>query len=155
MSAAEGAWTLAFNRFGLGARPGAAVRSGDPRQALLAELSAEEGARIDRSDLLSTPKVLQAGHDADRLANRQGMDALKPGGDVALLMRKAAEGAARLMAVDDGPRVGALAFDGWDTHANEGAGNGRLAALLGALDGAIAAIETGMGPDGAIPSSPW
>ena len=50
------------------------------------------------------------------------------------------------MARPDGPRVGALAFDGWDTHANEGAGNGRLAALLGALDGAIAAIETGMGP---------
>ena len=38
------------------------------------------------------------------------------------------------------------AFDGWDTHADEGAVDGRLAALLGALDGAIAAIETGMGP---------
>src|SRR5207302_8752388 len=35
--------------------------------------------------------------------------------------------------------------DGWDTHADEGALNGRLAALLGALDGAIAAIETNMG----------
>ena len=41
---------------------------------------------------------------------------------------------------------GALAFDGWDTHADEGAVAGRLAALLGALDGAIAAVETGMGP---------
>ena len=50
------------------------------------------------------------------------------------------------MARPDGPRVGALAFDGWDTHANEGAVNGRLAALLGALDGALAAIETQMGP---------
>jgi len=48
------------------------------------------------------------------------------------------------MARPDGPRVGALAFDGWDTHANEGALEGRLAALLGALDGAIAAIETNM-----------
>src|SRR5205085_5110413 len=38
----------------------------------------------------------------------------------------------------------ALAFDGWDTHAAEGAMNGRLATLLGALDGAIAAIETEM-----------
>ena len=123
-----------------------AVRSGDPRQALLAELSAEEGARIDRSDLLSTPKVLQAGHDADRLANRQGMDALKPGGDVALLMRKAAEGAARLMAVEDGPRIGALAFDGWDTHANEGGATGRLAQLLGRLGGAFAAFESELGP---------
>src|SRR5439155_9078317 len=43
------------------------------------------------------------------------------------------------------PRIGALAFDGWDTHAAEGAMNGRLAMLLGALDGAIAAIEAEMG----------
>ena len=74
------------------------------------------------------------------------MDALKPGGDVALLMRKAAEGAARLMAADDGPRIGALAFDGWDTHANEGGATGRLAQLLGGLDGAFAAFESELGP---------
>jgi uncharacterized protein (DUF1501 family) len=53
--------------------------------------------------------------------------------------------AAKFMARPDGPRIGALAFDGWDTHANEGVLDGRLAALLGALDGAIAAIETNMG----------
>lgn len=35
-------------------------------------------------------------------------------------MRLAAEGAARLIAADDGPRIAALAFDGWDTHVNEG-----------------------------------
>jgi uncharacterized protein (DUF1501 family) len=52
--------------------------------------------------------------------------------------------AAKFLARPDGPRVGALAFDGWDTHADEGAMSGRLAALLGALDGAIAAIETEM-----------
>jgi uncharacterized protein (DUF1501 family) len=53
--------------------------------------------------------------------------------------------AAKFLARPDGPRIGALAFDGWDTHAAEGEINGRLAVLLGALDGAIAAIETGMG----------
>jgi uncharacterized protein (DUF1501 family) len=58
---------------------------------------------------------------------------------------ESAGSAAKFMARPDGPRVGALAFDGWDTHADEGAVNGRLAALLGALDGAMAAIETGMG----------
>jgi uncharacterized protein (DUF1501 family) len=58
----------------------------------------------------------------------------------------AARNAAKFLARPDGPRVGALAFDGWDTHANEGAINGRLAALLGALDGAIAAVEKQMGP---------
>jgi uncharacterized protein (DUF1501 family) len=58
---------------------------------------------------------------------------------------EAASGAARFLARPDGPRVGALAFDGWDTHANEGVAHGRLSALLGALDGALAAIESGMG----------
>jgi uncharacterized protein (DUF1501 family) len=91
-------------------------------------------------------KALQAGLDADRMANRQGMDALKPGGDVALQMKKAAVGAARLMNADDGPRIGALAVDGWDTHANEGGATGRLAQLLGGLDGVLAAFEGELGP---------
>ena len=58
---------------------------------------------------------------------------------------EAAGAAAHYLARPDGPRVGALAFNGWDTHINEGAVGGRLAGLLGALDGAIHAIETGMG----------
>ncbi|SRR5579871_3082103 len=53
--------------------------------------------------------------------------------------------AGKVLANPDGPRVGALALDGWDTHANEGAVNGRLSNLLGALDGALAAIEQNMG----------
>ena len=57
----------------------------------------------------------------------------------------AAGAAAKFLARADGPRVGALALDGWDTHVNEGIIKGRLANLLGALDGAIAAIETNMG----------
>src|SRR5215472_2487838 len=58
---------------------------------------------------------------------------------------EAAGAAGRFLATPEGPRVGALAFDGWDTHVNEGVAKGRLANLLGALDGAIAAIETNMG----------
>jgi len=58
---------------------------------------------------------------------------------------EAAGAAAKFLATPDGPRIGALALDGWDTHVNEGAVNGRLAGLLGALDGAIAAIKTNMG----------
>jgi uncharacterized protein (DUF1501 family) len=53
--------------------------------------------------------------------------------------------AARFLAKPDGPRVGALGYVGWDTHMNEGAAVGQLANLLGALDGAIAAVESGMG----------
>jgi uncharacterized protein (DUF1501 family) len=58
---------------------------------------------------------------------------------------EAAGAAAKFLANPDGPRVGALALDGWDTHNNEGAVNGRLSQLLGALDAAIAAVETNMG----------
>ena len=58
---------------------------------------------------------------------------------------EAAGTAARYLARPDGPRVGAMGFVGWDTHINEGAASGQLANLLGALDGALAAIETNMG----------
>jgi uncharacterized protein (DUF1501 family) len=68
-----------------------------------------------------------------------------PGAAVRAYFAEAAGAAAKFMARSEGPRVGALAFDGWDTHADEGAAHGRLAALLGALDGAFGAIETGMG----------
>ena len=68
-----------------------------------------------------------------------------PGAAVRAYFAKSTSAAAKFMARPDGPRVGALAFDGWDTHANEGAAKGRLAVLLAALDGAINALETGMG----------
>jgi uncharacterized protein (DUF1501 family) len=57
-------------------------------------------------------------------------------------MRQMATGAAKLLARPDGPRIGALAFDGWDTHAQE---IGRLGRLLGGLDGALAAFEQELG----------
>ncbi|MBR0717062.1 DUF1501 domain-containing protein [Bradyrhizobium liaoningense] len=58
---------------------------------------------------------------------------------------EAAGTAARYLARPDGPRVGAMGFVGWDTHIAEGAITGQLANLLGALDGAFAAVETNMG----------
>jgi uncharacterized protein (DUF1501 family) len=69
----------------------------------------------------------------------------KPGTNNAGAMRLVARGAAKLMAADDGPRIAALAFDGWDTHANEGGPVGRLAQLLSGLDGALGEFEHGLG----------
>jgi uncharacterized protein (DUF1501 family) len=68
----------------------------------------------------------------------------KPGTNAIAAMRLVARGAAKLMSADDGPRIAALAFDGWDTHANEGGPVGRLAQLLGGLDGALADFESGL-----------
>jgi uncharacterized protein (DUF1501 family) len=76
--------------------------------------------------------------------------AQKPGAagpaQVRAYFAEAAGTAAKFLAQPDGPRVGALALDGWDTHFNEGIAQGRLSQLLGALDEALAAIKANMGP---------
>jgi uncharacterized protein (DUF1501 family) len=53
--------------------------------------------------------------------------------------------AAKYLARPDGPRVGAVGVNGWDTHINEGATGGQLANLLDALDATIPAFEQNMG----------
>ena len=50
------------------------------------------------------------------------------------------------MSTPEGPRIGVLSYNGWDTHANEGPIKGQLALRLGGLDAAIRALESGMGP---------
>jgi uncharacterized protein (DUF1501 family) len=99
-------------------------------------------------------RVLEERIGLAAIARAGGMDAPpsengqpRPAGvaQVRAFFSESAGTAAKFLARADGPRIGALAFDGWDTHANEGALDGRLAALLGALDGAIGAIETNMG----------
>jgi len=75
--------------------------------------------------------------------------AQKPGapgpGQVRAYFAEAAGTAAKFLSQPGGPRVGALALDGWDTHFNEGITQGRLSQLLGALDEALAAIKANMG----------
>ena len=93
-------------------------------------------------------QVFGEGLQIDKIAARDmGADRRDKGGPgTPAGMRQAAEGAARLIAADDGPRVAALAFDGWDTHEGEGGATGRLMQLLGGLDGAFDAFKTGLGP---------
>ena len=100
-------------------------------------------------------RVLQGRLGLMRIASAGGMDAMKLSpldqtqelgmAQIIAYFAQAAGTAAKFMARPDGPRLGALAFNGWDTHVDEGAVGGRLGNLLGALDGALAAIETGMG----------
>jgi uncharacterized protein (DUF1501 family) len=89
------------------------------------------------------------GQDISKLAaNQMGaemMQAARGRPDSVTAMRLSAQGAARLMAAEDGPRIGALTFDGWDTHVNEGGGTGRLMQLLSGLDGAFEEFERGLG----------
>src|SRR5262249_30087460 len=93
-------------------------------------------------------RVLEERMGLATIARAGGMDGEQPraagAGQVRAYFAESAGTAAKFLARADGPRIGALAFDGWDTHAAEGVTSGRLATLLGALDGAIAAIETEM-----------
>jgi uncharacterized protein (DUF1501 family) len=99
--------------------------------------------------------ALEGRRDLAALAKGGGMDAMTPPPDggpalagiarVRKYVADVAGGVARYLAQPDGPRVGAAAVAGWDTHYNEGAADGQLAGLLGALDDAIAAFEKNMG----------
>ena len=109
-----------------------------------ADLIARLEKLYDRRDA-ELGAALRAGIEAERMVSLDGKSMMKPGGDATEQMKKAAAGAARLMAADDGPRIAALAFDGWDTHVAEGGATGRLASLLGGLDEALATFETGLG----------
>jgi uncharacterized protein (DUF1501 family) len=88
-------------------------------------------------------KALAGGIKADQLA--KGGSQMEQGGGNPAVMARAAAGAARLMMKEDGPRVGVLSYDGWDTHANQGGATGRLADLLDGLDRAFAAFEREFG----------
>ena len=57
----------------------------------------------------------------------------------------AAEAAARFLSASDGPRIGALSYNGWDTHANEGVIQGQLGNRLAGLDLALKTLHEGMG----------
>jgi uncharacterized protein (DUF1501 family) len=133
----------------------APVMSWAPQQLLPA--SDDTQARLLELYHHTDPKLAVALEGRMRLValgRAGGMDAAKPNpaqlpppgiARVRAYFADAAGTAARYLARPDGPRVGAMGFVGWDTHINEGAAAGQLANLLGALDGALAAIETNMG----------
>ncbi|WP_421997593.1 DUF1501 domain-containing protein [Reyranella sp.] len=87
-------------------------------------------------------RLLEEGIETGKIAAGLDMKARGSAGDP-VGMEQMAAGAARLLAQPAGPRVVALAFEGWDTHAQE---LGRLARLLSGLDGAIAAFHKELGP---------
>jgi uncharacterized protein (DUF1501 family) len=99
----------------------------------------------------SDAKLAGVLEDNSKLAaiEQSGDMAQKPGGpgpaQVRAYFAEAAGNAAKFLAQPDGPRVGALALDGWDTHVNEGIAAGRLSQLLGSLDDALAAVKANMG----------
>ena len=124
----------------LGWSPQKLVPASDDLSARLLDLYAQRDPALQ--------KALSEGLRVDVMARESGMgndQKPKGGADSPAGMRQAAAGAARLMRASDGPRIAALSFEGWDTHANEGPLGGRLSQLLGGLDGALDELQSGLG----------
>jgi uncharacterized protein (DUF1501 family) len=120
----------------VGWAPVAVPQADDDTAARLVELYRHRDAQL--------ASALSQGLQLEKVAAGTQTDDMRPKPGVNN-MRVVARGAAKLMVADDGPRIAALAFDGWDTHANEGGPVGRLAFLLSGLDGALAEFESGLG----------
>lgn len=138
---------------GIGAVPPLIVRGTAPVLGWSAPLLAPaEDDLLLRLSSLYADTDLQF-HDAlaramktDRLASSSDKRMKRQGGPADPAgMRQAALGAARLLARPEGPRIAALAFEGWDTHANEGGATGQLARRLSGLDDAIQVFAETLG----------
>lgn len=89
------------------------------------------------SQALATAELIGEGSPTDRrMARRSGQP---------FAYAPLAQAAAKLLSAEAGPEAAVLSFDGWDTHANQGAAEGQLARRLAALDEAITALRTGLG----------
>lgn len=79
---------------------------------------------------------------ADEEGGMGGRAALRTGpGQLKLIV----QGAARLLAEPEGPRIAVIETGGWDTHANQGAAQGPLAVRLRALDEALDLLRSSLG----------
>jgi uncharacterized protein (DUF1501 family) len=85
------------------------------------------GAEID--DILGTAR----GHSAQ----------MPPGGTV---IAESVGTVVRLMARPDGPRVGVMNIDGWDTHVGQGFESGTVGRQMTLLDYTVGALEDGLAP---------
>ncbi len=106
--------------------------------------SALDDALVTRATAQSAMHADAAPNMAGQGQNNQGQNnqAQANRGDVVPLM----EGVGKILAADDGPRVAVFDISGWDTHFNQGAGDGQLARRLQALDQGIAALKESLGP---------
>src|SRR5262249_17412939 len=95
--------------------------------------------------------ALVEGIEIDRVAEAEATTsgaapkAQQPGTRPLREFTDAAEAAARFLSAADGPRIGALSYNGWDTHANEGVVQGQLGKRLAGLDAAIQTLHAGLG----------
>jgi uncharacterized protein (DUF1501 family) len=126
--------------------PGFASASPDTKLRLLdiyrhtdPALAAVLEAGLDLDDRTGGEKAL------DRSIQAMGMDGMK-GAAQLREARAAASAAGTLIAAPDGPRIGVLDLNGFDTHANQKPVEGQLGNLLAGLDAIIAGLAQTLAP---------
>jgi uncharacterized protein (DUF1501 family) len=142
------------------ARPRDAVALGDSVPLVLrGEFAVDAWApsRLPETgdDTLARVKAMYEAVDpplAERLDTALAERALAGGADIGAGMggrggqaAPLASAAARFLASADGPRIAVIDIGGWDTHANQGAAQGRLAARLRVLDAGLQSLKSELG----------
>jgi uncharacterized protein (DUF1501 family) len=94
-----------------------------------------------RDELLAR-RLAEATAAQDMAGEAQGMGAAR---NALAQFGQAAKTAARFLLREEGPRVAVLESSGWDTHANQGAQQGALAARLAALDAGLRTLHADLG----------
>jgi uncharacterized protein (DUF1501 family) len=113
----------------------------------LPEMDEDTMARIARmysADPLLSQRLAEA-LGADAIAGMDGMSGMGRAGGAGAQLQQVTRAAANFLAQPDGPSVAMFDTTGWDTHANQGAGQGALALRLGALDAGLKALREGLG----------
>lgn len=102
-------------------------------------------ARMYSADPLLSQRLAEA-LGADAIVGMDGMNGgMGRAGGAAAQLQQVARAAANFLAQPEGPSVAMFDTTGWDTHANQGAGQGALALRLGALDAGLKALREGLG----------
>jgi uncharacterized protein (DUF1501 family) len=117
-----------------GAADASAVIGGSPAPGSMAMNGQANGSE----QMLAGDAPVEHGSDRRPLLAKRG----RPGAQYSEMVAAAA----RFLRQEDGPQVAVFDTLGWDTHFNEGGAKGQLAVRLAALDGALSALKTGLGP---------
>jgi uncharacterized protein (DUF1501 family) len=114
----------------------------------LPDADAELLSRVRRMYEASDPRLadrLIEALDAREVAGDAPANANGMGGRAGVQITPIATAAARFLKSPNGPRVAAIDVGGWDTHANQGAGQGNLALRLRGLDNGLQTLKTELG----------
>ena len=122
---------------GLSTESMAKVATADATQALMGDTAMASAAQPAGDGAMMAARATQGQPAAaGRVNPRQNADQA----------RKLGATLAGLMTQPDGKQVAGVSFDGFDTHANQGAAQGQLAGRLTYLDAFLDGLVTGLGP---------